>query len=119
MTEALDLPPPAAETDVLWFLPTHGDGRYLGSEIGARHVSLGYLSQIARAADELGYYGVLLPTGRSCEDSWVIASAMVPLTQRLRFPHSTTHEIRVGTTVSTSESSVRTRERPHTCTLAP
>ena len=85
MTEAPDLPPPAAKTDVLWFLPTHGDGRYLGSEIGARHVSLGYLSQIARAADELGYYGVLLPTGRSCEDSWVIASAMVPLTRRLRF----------------------------------
>ena len=81
----LDLPPPAAETDVLWFLPTHGDGRYLGSDIGARHVTLGYLSQVARAADELGYYGVLLPTGRSCEDSWVIASAMVPLTQRLRF----------------------------------
>ena len=85
MTEPLDLPPPAAKTNVLWFFPTHGDGRYLGSEIGARHVSLGYLSQIARAADELGYYGVLLPTGRSCEDSWVIASAMVPLTRRLRF----------------------------------
>src|SRR5262249_27975786 len=75
----------AAEADVLWFLPTHGDGHYLGTEIGARHVSLGYLSQIARAADELGYFGVLLPTGRSCEDSWVVASAMVPLTRRLRF----------------------------------
>ena len=85
MTDKLDLPPPAERTDVLWFLPTHGDGRYLGSEIGARHVSLGYLSQIARATDELGYYGVLLPTGRSCEDSWIIASAMVPLTRRLRF----------------------------------
>ena len=81
----LDLPPAATETDVLWFLPTHGDGRYLGSEVGARHVSLPYLSQIARAADDLGYYGVLLPTGRSCEDSWVIASAMVPVTERLRF----------------------------------
>lgn len=85
MTNKLDLPPPAPATDVLWFLPTHGDGRYLGSEIGARHVSLSYLGQIARAADELGYYGVLLPTGRSCEDSWVIASAMVPLTERLRY----------------------------------
>jgi alkanesulfonate monooxygenase len=85
MTEALDLPPAAEKTDVLWFLPTHGDGRYLGSVDGARHVSLGYLSQIARAADELGYFGVLLPTGRSCEDSWVVASAMVPLTQKLRF----------------------------------
>ncbi|MBK1867919.1 FMNH2-dependent alkanesulfonate monooxygenase [Aestuariivirga sp. YIM B02566] len=85
MTAKLDLPPLAQAADILWFLPTHGDGRYLGSEIGARHVSLSYLSQIARAADELGYYGVLLPTGRSCEDSWVIASAMVPLTQRLRY----------------------------------
>ncbi|MGI4950618.1 MAG: FMNH2-dependent alkanesulfonate monooxygenase [Janthinobacterium lividum] len=75
----------AEKADILWFLPTHGDGRYLGTELGARHVTLGYLSQIARAADELGYYGVLLPTGKSCEDSWVVASAMVPLTQRLRF----------------------------------
>ncbi len=75
----------AAEADVLWFLPTHGDGRYLGSEIGARHVTLGYLGQIARAADELGYFGVLLPTGKSCEDSWVVASTMIPLTERLRF----------------------------------
>jgi alkanesulfonate monooxygenase len=78
-------PPPAEAADILWFLPTHGDGRYLGTEIGARHITLGYLSQIARAADDLGYFGVLLPTGRSCEDSWVIASAMVPLTAKLRF----------------------------------
>ncbi len=75
----------AGAADILWFLPTHGDGHYLGSSIGARHVTLGYLSQIARAADDLGYFGVLLPTGKSCEDSWVIASAMVTQTQRLRF----------------------------------
>jgi alkanesulfonate monooxygenase len=85
MTNDNDLPPPATHTDVLWFLPTHGDGRYLGSDIHARHVTLNYLGQIARAADELGYFGVLLPTGKSCEDSWVVASAMVPLTKRLRF----------------------------------
>ena len=78
-------PPPADTADILWFLPTHGDGRYLGTEVGARHITLGYLGQIARAADDLGYFGVLLPTGRSCEDSWVIASAMVPLTSKLRF----------------------------------
>ncbi|MBE7209470.1 MAG: FMNH2-dependent alkanesulfonate monooxygenase [Gluconacetobacter diazotrophicus] len=75
----------AAEADVLWFLPTHGDGRYLASQHGARHVTLSYLGQIARAADELGYFGMLLPTGKSCEDSWVVASAMIPLTQRVRF----------------------------------
>ena len=85
MRRTPDPPPTAAQADILWFLPTHGDGRYLGSEVGARHVTLNYLSQIAQAADELGYYGVLLPTGRSCEDSWVIASAMTPITKRLRF----------------------------------
>lgn len=71
--------------NVLWFLPTHGDGRHLGTTIGARAVSLRYLRQVAQAADDLGYFGVLLPTGRSCEDSWVVASALAPLTERLRF----------------------------------
>ena len=70
---------------VLWFLPTHGDGRYLGTQKGGRAVDLAYLKEVAGAADRLGYYGVLLPTGRSCEDSWVVASALAPLTERLRF----------------------------------
>jgi alkanesulfonate monooxygenase len=76
---------PARTADVLWFLPTHGDGRYLGTTIGAREVTLPYLRQVAQAADDAGYFGALLPTGRSCEDSWVVASALVPLTERLRF----------------------------------
>ena len=71
--------------NVLWFLPTHGDGRYLGTSQGGRAVDIDYLRQIARAADSLGYYGVLLPTGKSCEDSWVVASALAPQTERLRF----------------------------------
>jgi alkanesulfonate monooxygenase len=73
----------AGNTKVLWFLPTHGDGRYLGTSIGGRAVDLKYLRQIAQA--DLGYYGVLIPTGRSCEDSWVVASALAPLTERLKF----------------------------------
>jgi alkanesulfonate monooxygenase len=71
--------------NVLWFLPTHGDSHYLGTAIGGRSVDLPYLKQVAQATDTLGYYGVLLPTGRSCEDSWVVASALAPLTERLRF----------------------------------
>jgi len=70
---------------LFWFLPTHGDGRYLGTSLGARRVDLPYLRQVAQAADHLGYRGVLLPTGRSCEDSWVIASALVGHTERLNF----------------------------------
>lgn len=76
---------PAESADVLWFLPTHGDGRYLGTTAGARDVTLPYLRQVAQAADDAGYFGMLLPTGRSCEDSWVVASSLVPLTERLRF----------------------------------
>jgi len=30
----------AERADILWFLPTHGDGRYLGTELGPRHVTL-------------------------------------------------------------------------------
>ena len=77
--------PAATEANVLWFLPTHGDGHYLGTSHKAREVSLGYLRQIAQAADQLGYFGVLIPTGRSCEDSWIVASALAGLTERLRF----------------------------------
>ena len=71
--------------DVFWFLPTHGDGRYLGTNEGARKVDYNYLSQVAVAADSLGYGGVLLPTGRSCEDAWVVASSLIGVTRSLRF----------------------------------
>lgn len=77
--------PRPEKINVLWFLPTHGDSRYLGTSLGARSVDLNYLKQVAQAADALGYYGVLIPTGRSCEDSWVVASALAPLTEKLRY----------------------------------
>ncbi|WP_026431151.1 FMNH2-dependent alkanesulfonate monooxygenase [Paracidovorax oryzae] len=70
---------------VFWFIPTHGDSRYLGTSEGARAVNYDYLRQVATAADTLGYEGVLIPTGRSCEDPWVVASALAPVTQRLKF----------------------------------
>jgi alkanesulfonate monooxygenase len=76
---------PAIDANVLWFLPTHGDGRHLGTQIGGRAVDHAYLAEIAQAADRLGYYGVLIPTGRSCEDSWVVASSLVALTRQLRY----------------------------------
>ncbi|MES2249134.1 MAG: FMNH2-dependent alkanesulfonate monooxygenase [Pseudomonadota bacterium] len=70
---------------IFWFLPTHGDSRYLGTSEGARAVDLPYLQQIAGAADHLGYEGVLIPTGRSCEDPWVIASSLIGATKKLKF----------------------------------
>lgn len=70
---------------VFWFIPTHGDSRYLGTSEGAREVNFDYLKQIAVAADTLGYEGVLIPTGRSCEDPWVAASALAAVTRQLKF----------------------------------
>ncbi len=70
---------------IFWFIPTHGDSRYLGTAQGGRQVGLDYLKQVAQAADSLGYEGVLIPTGRSCEDPWVVAASLLPVTQRLKF----------------------------------
>ena len=70
---------------LLWFLPTHGDGRYLASATGGRALTFDYMRQVAEAADQLGYWGMLLPTGRSCEDSWVVGSSVAAFTRQLRF----------------------------------
>ncbi len=70
---------------LFWFIPTQGDGRYLGTTHLMRQTDHGYLKQIAQAVDQLGYEAVLLPTGNSCEDAWVVASTLVPVTQRLKF----------------------------------
>jgi alkanesulfonate monooxygenase len=71
--------------DIFWFIPTHGDSRYLGTSKGARSVNYDYLKQVAVAADTNGYDGVLLPTGRSCEDPWVVASSLIGVTTKLKF----------------------------------
>ncbi|MCI1858198.1 MAG: FMNH2-dependent alkanesulfonate monooxygenase [Sporolactobacillus sp.] len=68
-----------------WFIPSHGDGRYLGTTKGGRTASYGYFKQIAQAADELGFKGVLIPTGQSCEDPWLLAASLAAVTKRLQF----------------------------------
>jgi alkanesulfonate monooxygenase len=71
--------------EVLWFIPTHGDSRYLGTRKGGRKADFSYFRQVAQAADRLGYTGVLIPTGRSCEDPWTLASSLAAVTERLKF----------------------------------
>ncbi|ALD02352.1 hypothetical protein AMQ28_08295 [Acinetobacter sp. TTH0-4] len=70
---------------IFWFIPTHGDSRYLGTSKGARQVDHSYMKQIAVAVDHLGYEGVLIPTGRSCEDPWLTAASLIDATQNLKF----------------------------------
>ncbi len=71
-----------------WFLPTSGDSRTVvpfGPDGHHRPPTLEYLAQVARAADDLGYTGVLTPTGTWCEDSWLVTAALLRETARLKF----------------------------------
>jgi alkanesulfonate monooxygenase len=70
-----------------WFLPTSGDSRNVVPGLGnhGRAATLEYLSQIARAADQLGFDAVLTPTGTFCEDAWLVTAALSQHTSRLRF----------------------------------
>jgi alkanesulfonate monooxygenase len=86
-----------------WFLPTTGDSRGLvggghsvpqgvglpagspGSATAFREANIDYLANVARTADQLGFEGVLTPTGTWCEDAWLVTSALVRETQRLKF----------------------------------
>lgn len=71
--------------DFFWFIPTHGDGSYLGSEQQQRPPEFRYFKEIAQAVDRLGFPGVLLPTGQNCEDSWITAAGLAAHTERLKF----------------------------------
>jgi alkanesulfonate monooxygenase len=78
-----------------WYLPTSGDARSISDRAfpsldGAtaatkRPPDIEYMAQIARAADQLGFYGVLTPTGIWCEDAWLVTAALSRETTRLKF----------------------------------
>ncbi|MFF2482963.1 FMNH2-dependent alkanesulfonate monooxygenase [Paenibacillus sp. NPDC058071] len=69
-----------------WFIPTSPtDETYLSSSIEAIPVDYGYLSKLAGRLDELGYEGALIATGKVWEDAWVVGSALLPFTKRLKF----------------------------------
>jgi len=74
-----------------WFLPAHGDGRTLsrrpdtGVRAAQRSPDIGYLTQVACAADQLGFAGLLLPAGLFCEDPWMLSAALAARTERVKF----------------------------------
>ena len=77
-----------------WFLPTNGDSRHVvggghGTGVTAsgrdRPPTVGYLTQIARAAEDLGFAAALTPTGAWCEDAWLTTAMVSRHTERLKF----------------------------------
>ncbi|HEX3649980.1 MAG TPA: LLM class flavin-dependent oxidoreductase [Pseudonocardiaceae bacterium] len=76
-----------------WFLPTHGDGRSVvdrphASPVTAavpREPDIDYLAQIAQAAEQLGFTGMLTPTGTWCQDAWLTTAALLARTRTVKF----------------------------------
>jgi alkanesulfonate monooxygenase len=82
-----------------WFLPTNGDSRSdlsLGNAVGAqgsrvlegsgeRAPDVGYMAQIARAAEQLGFVAALTPTSSWCEEAWVLTAALTQLTRTFKY----------------------------------
>ena len=75
---------PMTSPDIFWFLPTSGDTRYLGTSDFGRAPTQAYLRDIAVTSERLGYDGLLIPTGASCLDPWVVAASLVGATQRIK-----------------------------------
>lgn len=68
--------------NVFWYMCAP-DGAYPWQPEGSRQVDYGYYKQLAQAYDHLGYTGALFATG--AHDVWVLASALLAHTERLRF----------------------------------
>jgi alkanesulfonate monooxygenase len=83
-----------------WFLPTNGDSRTdlsLGNAVGVagsrvteqegaeRAPDIGYIGQIARSADQLGFSGALTPTSSWCEDAWIMTAGLTQVTEAFKF----------------------------------
>ncbi|MFI2205758.1 LLM class flavin-dependent oxidoreductase [Streptomyces sp. NPDC020192] len=77
-----------------WFLPTNGDSRHVvggghGTPATAsgldRPPTVACLSQIARAAEQLGFAAALTPTGAWCEDAWLTTAMVSQNSERLKF----------------------------------
>jgi alkanesulfonate monooxygenase len=71
-----------------WFLPTAGDSRDIvgvGPDSHRRLPTIEYMGQVARTAEQLGFTGVLTPTGTWCEDAWLTTAALIGETSRLKF----------------------------------
>jgi alkanesulfonate monooxygenase len=71
--------------EIFWFIPTNGDFRQLNNSEGSRSATYNYCKQIAQAVDDLGYTGVLIPTGKTCEEGFIVASTLVPVTKNLKY----------------------------------
>ncbi|AJY74772.1 LLM class flavin-dependent oxidoreductase [Paenibacillus beijingensis] len=67
-----------------WFTPTNGDGARIGLPKPEREPSLNYIVNVAKMAEHVGFDGILIPVGTPFLDSWMVGSAVVHHTSRIR-----------------------------------
>ncbi|NWG24014.1 MAG: LLM class flavin-dependent oxidoreductase [Pseudorhodoplanes sp.] len=68
--------------NILWYMCAP-DGAYPWNPKGSRTMDYSYFQQLAKAYDRLGFTGALFATG--AHDVWVLAAALLPQTERMRF----------------------------------
>ncbi len=93
--------------EFFWRIPINGDGRSIAQSewnrgdwtaTTYRHISprtqdgvsddttyLDYLTQVARAAEQTGFDGVLVPSAWNSEEPWLVSILLAQQTRRLRF----------------------------------
>lgn len=67
-----------------WFTPTSGDGAHIGLKKPEREPNLDYLIRVAQTVERSGFDGILVPVGTPYLDSWMVGSALVHHTKRIR-----------------------------------
>ncbi|NOU94148.1 LLM class flavin-dependent oxidoreductase [Paenibacillus sp. LMG 31456] len=72
-----------ASVEFGWFIPTTGDGKYIGVK-PERESTSEYMIQVAQTAENAGFTFALIPTGGSCIDSWIVGSAIATHTKILK-----------------------------------
>ncbi|MBB6637434.1 LLM class flavin-dependent oxidoreductase [Cohnella thailandensis] len=73
----------ADQVEFGWFIPTTGDGPYIGIP-PQREATQQYMTEVAQAAERAGYEFVLIPTGGDCLDAWVVGSWVAARTEKLK-----------------------------------
>lgn len=77
-----------------WFIPVDGDGVHIGTPRAERPPTFEYLRQVVQAAEDAGFYSMLIPTRFAnglfdehapLAETWTMATALAAVTSRIRF----------------------------------
>jgi alkanesulfonate monooxygenase len=85
---------PRPEPRFDWFIPIDGDGAHIGTLRAERPPTFEYLKRVVQAAEDGGYYSLLIPTRFTnglfeetapLAETWTMVTALAAVTKRVRF----------------------------------